>query len=77
MKSDCCKNKLATLKAKDDLSADTQVIQNPTLKEVVVVYPHATAEAIPLLYSTTRKLYRPPPDKPKLPYYLLNRVILI
>ena len=78
MNSGCCKDKVATLKAEDDLNTSSSlIIKAPTFKDIVVTVPHIEIVAASLLNYSTPDFYRPPPGKPKLPSYLLNRAFLI
>lgn len=78
MKKDCCKDKTTFLKMKDDLAKTSQLtFKTPSPKflfafiNVFELVPSAQFQ-----YSVV-SFYHPPPFKPKVPIYLLDRVFLI
>lgn len=78
MKPGCCKDKIATLKANDDLNAaKTLVFKASIIKGSPVSYWTIEVVTVSAVDRVTLSLYRPPPDNPKLPSYLRHGAFLI
>lgn len=78
MKPDCCKDKVATLKAEDDMNTSVMMVfKAHTFKDIAAAYPGTEVVSAALFHYSAPEFYRPPPDKPSPPVYLMNRVFLI
>jgi hypothetical protein len=78
MKPDCCKDKVTTLKAEDDLNTTSAMIFKASVfKEIIIAASHVEIIAASFFHYSAPEFYRPPPDTPRHPVYLLNRVFLI
>ena len=78
MKPGCCKDKTTILKANDELAKVNSIALKCPLVEFTGIIP-AQIVVMPsahLKYSIS-PFYHPPPCKPKIPIYLLDRVFLI
>ena len=78
MKKNCCKDKTAFLKMKDDLVKTNLTAFKIYTSKLILALPKPI-EFVPTAQTqlVVLSLYHPPPFKPKSPIYLLDRVLLI
>ncbi len=78
MKTGCCKNTTTILKANKDLAKITQFAFKTISKKIILdsKYQKSVIPIVSLEYFYS-ELYHPPLFKPKVPIYLLDRVLLI
>lgn len=78
MKSGCCKNTTTTFKACDELAKTSAFLYKASISSFNFGEPQyfETFLSSQFLYSASY-FYHPPPFKPKVPIYLMDRVILV
>ena len=78
MKPGCCEDKTLILKLKTELVKPIQFAFKTVVSEYVfIVVKHFDVLSLANYKCVATEFYSPPPLKPKIPDYILNRVFLI
>lgn len=78
MKPGCCKEKTALFKVNNEMAKTSHfTLKLATPKNILTQFNQFEIVSTESFYYCVADYYHPPPFKPKVPIYLLNRVIII
>lgn len=77
MKSGCCQNTTTTFKACDELAKTTAFFYKASITSFYLGEPQYFVSFISSEFLYSSYFYHLPPYKPKVPIYLIDRVILV